>query len=62
MTQNELFYPHSLLQRSRHFLFLTFVSWHAGILSSFSFSFSAAAFASGIFIAWCIGINLRTEL
>ena len=37
------------------FLFLTFVSCHAGIFSSCSHSFSTAAFASGIFMAWSIG-------
>ena len=53
-TQIELFFLHSLLQRSPLFLVLTFVSCHAGIFSSSSNSFSAAAFASGIFIAWRI--------
>ena len=44
------------------FLFLTFVSCHAGILSSFSHSFSTAAFASGILNAWGIGMNLWPRL
>ena len=44
------------------FLFLTFVSCHARIFSSFSHSFSTAAFASVIFINWGIGMNLRTRL
>ena len=39
------------------FLFLTFVSCHAGIFSSLSHSLSTAAFASGMFIAWGIGIK-----
>ena len=45
----------SLLHRSPLFLFLTFVSCHAGIFSSFALSLSTAAFASGIFIARGIG-------
>ena len=44
------------------FLFLTFVSCHVGIFFSFSHSFSTAAFESGIFMAWGIGINLWTKL
>ena len=44
------------------FLFLTFVSCHASIFSSFSYSLSTAAFTSGIFIAWGMGINLCTRL
>ena len=36
---------------------LTFSSYHAGIVSSFFHSLSTAAFATGIFIAWSIGIN-----
>ena len=43
-------------------LLLTLVRSHAGIVSSFSHSFSTAAFAAGIFIAWGIGINLCTKL
>ena len=42
--------------------FLTFVSCHAGIFSIFPHSFSTAAFASGIFMAWGTGINLCTRL
>ena len=59
---NVLFCLLSLLQRSPLFLFLTFVSCQAGIISSFSHSLSAAAFASGVFINWGIGINLCTRL
>ena len=51
------FFPSSITS-----LFLTFVSCHAGISSSFSLSFCPAAFASSIYIAWGIGINLCTKL
>ena len=44
------------------FWFQTFVSCHSGIFSSSSHSLSTAVFASGIFIAWGTGINLRTKL
>ena len=44
------------------FLLLTFVRFHAENFSNFSHSLSTAAFASGIFIAWGIGINLCTKL
>ena len=39
-----------------------FPSCHAGIVSSFFHSFSTAAFASGIFIACGIGMNLYAKL
>ena len=42
-------------------LFLTFARFHAEILSSFSQSFSTAAFASSIFIAWGIWTSLCTK-
>ena len=44
------------------FLLLTCFTFHDGIASSFLHSLSTAAFASGIFIAWSIGINLCTKL
>ena len=62
MTRSERFCLLSLLHRSPLFLFLTFVSCHAGIYSSFSHSLPTAAFASGICIALGIGINLCTRL
>ena len=40
------------------FVLLTLSSCHVGIVSSFFHSLSTAAFASGIFIAWGVGINL----
>ena len=43
------------------FLLLIFSNCHAGNVSSFFHSLSTAAFASGIFIAWCIGMNLCTK-
>ena len=52
MTQNELFCPYSLLHRSPM----------PEIFSCFAHSFSTAAFASGIFNAWGIGMNLWPRL
>ena len=43
------------------FFFLTFVNFHADIFSSFPQYLSTAVFASGIFIASGIGINLCTK-
>ena len=43
--------------RITSFLLLTLFNGQAGIVSSFFHSLSTAAFASGIFIAWGIGIN-----
>ena len=56
------FAPFVLASSITCFLLLTFVKSHAGIFSSFSYSLSTAAFAAGIFMAWCIGINLRNKL
>ena len=61
-TQKCTFLPFVLASSITSFLFLTFVSCHARIFSSFSHFLSTAAFASGIFIAWGIGINLCTRL
>ena len=44
------------------FLHLTFLTSHAGTVSSFFYSLSTGAFASGIFIACGIGTNVRTKL
>ena len=55
------FLPLFLNSSITSFLFLTFVSCHAGIFFSFSHYFSTAAFASGIFNAWGIGTNWRTK-
>ena len=41
---------------------LDFTNFHAGNVSSFFHSLSTAAFASRIFIAWSMGINLCTKL
>ena len=46
------FSPLFLASSITSFLFLTFVSRHAGIFSNFSHSFCTAAFASGVFNAW----------
>ena len=48
--------------RIASFLLLTFFNCQAGIVSNFFHSFSNAAFASGIFIAWDNGKNLWTKL
>ena len=44
------------------FLLFLWSRCHAGNVSSFFHSLSTTAFASGIFIAWSIGIDLRTKL
>ena len=41
--------------------FSNFVSCHANVFSSSSHSSSTSAFASGIFVAWGIGVNLCTR-
>ena len=56
------FYFKSLCaSRITSFLILTFSKFHAGIVSSFFYSLSTAAVASGIFIACGIGMNLFTK-
>ena len=52
------FLPLVLVSSITSFLFLTFVSCHAGMFSNFSHSFSTAAIASGIKNAWGIGMTL----
>ena len=54
--------PSFLASAITSFLFLTFVSCHAGIFSSFPDPFSTAYFAFGILNAWSIGMNLCTRL
>ena len=44
------------------FLLLTFVRFHAKMFSNFSHSLSTAAHAAKIFMSWCVGINLCTNL
>ena len=56
------FIPLFLASSVTSFLFLTLVSCHTGIFSSFSHYLSTAAFAFGIFTAGGIGINLCTKL
>ena len=50
MTQNEPLLPLFQGSSTTSFMFLTFVSFHACIFSSFSHYQSTAAFASGIFV------------
>ena len=54
--------PSFLASAITSFWILTFVSCHASIFSNFSHSFSTAAFAAGIFIAFGMGTNLRTKV
>ena len=51
-----------VLPEKTSFLLFIFSKFHAGIFSSFSRSLFTAAFVSGIFIAWGMGINLCTKL
>ena len=55
------FAPFVLAPSITSFLLLTFVRSHAGIFSNFSNSLSTTAFATGILMAWSIGINLCTK-
>ena len=61
MTRNELFCPYSLLHRSLLFCFWLSCQLPCPYFLKFS-HFSTAAFTSGIFNAWGIGINLCTKL
>ena len=61
MTQNELFMPLIPASSITSCFFLTVVNCHVIIFSSFQHYFSTAAFASGFFNAWGIGMNLCTK-